>query len=373
MSIPYRISPKTISVTLNKKPYNFDRTHANAEEIIAILKSPVPDLVKLEHLLDHKVYIAALTAGQVDIGEAGLRVSGVELNNYVSQRIMEHFKTGVDVSPMLAFVDRVVTHPLPDIAEDIYKWCEVGDMPFTAEGKVIAFKKVRMDYCSYHASPDGSHLLHPIGGRVDMPKEQVNKNRNTTCSTGLHFCSFSYLNKYQGANTGRILIVAIDPHDIMAIPTDYNQTKGRASGYEIIGELPLDEAQQFFSGKLVVEKFQTYESETTLVPPAAVIAKVKEKSKAAGANKTPSKKAKKVADKKKAAAKKAKLAASRDKGSFTAKDMDEFTVSHKNLKKPVTYSEVAKQVAEKGQSGASRHFGVPRTTIQEWLKKFNQA
>lgn len=80
--------------------------------------------------------------------------------------------------------------------------------------------------------------FHEIGGYVEMEREKVDPRRNNTCSTGLHFCSYDYLNQYQGAGTGRILIVAIDPQDVTAILTDYNQTKGRACRYKIIGELP---------------------------------------------------------------------------------------------------------------------------------------
>jgi hypothetical protein len=45
------------------------------------------------------------------------------------------------------------------------------------------------------------------------------------------------LNSFGGE---RIVILKINPRDVVSIPTDYNNSKGRACRYEIIGELGVD-------------------------------------------------------------------------------------------------------------------------------------
>jgi hypothetical protein len=42
----------------------------------------------------------------------------------------------------------------------------------------------------------------------------------------------------------RIMIVKINPADVVSIPSDYNDTKGRACRYEVIGELNKEEAPE---------------------------------------------------------------------------------------------------------------------------------
>ena len=358
-SVPYRISDKTITIVVDRQVHTVQRSAANANALIdELAKGESADLEVIKAMASVKNYIVYLSQGRISLTDAGIQFMGELVNSYMTERIMRHHAEGVDVAPMLAFMDRVMNHPILGIQQDIYKWCEKGDMPFTAEGHIIAYKKVREDYRSYHASPDGTHLHHPIGGFVEMERSAVDPRRNNTCSTGLHFCSYDYLNAYQGANTGRILILSIDPQDVIAIPTDYNQTKGRACRYRIIGELPQDQAQKFFIGKLVVDQFQTYKAEPKEEPK-----KVEDKPDMAVKKDKPktSKKSKAKAKSKKPVLKKVKAPA--PKAGF---------IEHKKLVKPVPYSEVLAKVSELGQTGAGKHFGVARTTIQEWIKKINK-
>ena len=80
-----------------------------------------------------------------------------------------------------------------------------------------------------------------------MPRHKVDDRSENTCSHGLHFCSQSYLPHYAGG-TGRILLLKIDPADVVSIPTDYNNAKGRACKYWV--EADLSREQQ-----LVVEDY----------------------------------------------------------------------------------------------------------------------
>jgi hypothetical protein len=70
-----------------------------------------------------------------------------------------------------------------------------------------------------------------------MARNKVDDNQNNTCSQGLHFCSEGYLKHFGGART---VIVKINPRDVVSIPNDYNQTKGRACRYEVIGEVGVN-------------------------------------------------------------------------------------------------------------------------------------
>ena len=69
---------------------------------------------------------------------------------------------------------------------------------------------------------------------VEMNRNMVDDNRDITCSSGLHFCSIDYLKHFGGS---KIVILKIDPADVVSIPSDYNNAKGRTCKYEIISEL----------------------------------------------------------------------------------------------------------------------------------------
>jgi hypothetical protein len=73
-----------------------------------------------------------------------------------------------------------------------------------------------------------------------MPRNAVDEDKERTCSYGLHFCSIQYLPSFTDSDGGKTMIVKINPKDVVAIPADYNNTKGRACKYEVVAEYKDD-------------------------------------------------------------------------------------------------------------------------------------
>ena len=95
----------------------------------------------------------------------------------------------------------------------------------------MAYKAVRSDFKDIHSGT----FDNSVGQTVSMPRNAVDDDKNRTCSAGLHFCSFEYLPHFAHAN-GHVVLVKINPRDVVAIPADYNDTKGRTCRYEVTGE-----------------------------------------------------------------------------------------------------------------------------------------
>ena len=74
-----------------------------------------------------------------------------------------------------------------------------------------------------------------------MPRNKVDEDPDRTCSAGLHVCSFDYLPHFSHAN-GHVMIVKVNPANVVAIPADYNATKMRVSQYVVI-----DEVQDYYA------------------------------------------------------------------------------------------------------------------------------
>lgn len=69
-----------------------------------------------------------------------------------------------------------------------------------------------------------------------MDRSLVDPDKNETCSRGLHFCSFDYISHFETQNS-RVIIVKINPRDVVSIPVDYNNTKGRCCEYTVLTEV----------------------------------------------------------------------------------------------------------------------------------------
>jgi hypothetical protein len=74
-----------------------------------------------------------------------------------------------------------------------------------------------------------------------MPRNKVDEDKDRTCSHGLHFCSHGYLSNFSGE---KVVVLKVNPRDVVAIPADYNNTKGRACRYEVVGELSPAEVEK---------------------------------------------------------------------------------------------------------------------------------
>jgi acyl carrier protein len=94
---------------------------------------------------------------------------------------------------------------------------------------------VKSDYMDIHSGT----VRNQIGDAPAMPRAMVDADRNRTCSQGLHFCSKSYLTSFGSSrrDSDRCMLVKINPADVVAIPADYNNAKGRAWTYEVVGEV----------------------------------------------------------------------------------------------------------------------------------------
>lgn len=205
---------------------------SNEEEILKLLDPPTMVREKLVHY------------GDVGVGQDIITYRGEPVRSYLAQRMLQMIAKGHDVAAWAKFMDKLYQNPSRTAVEELYQWLEKANMPLTPAGNFLAYKKVRSDYRSYHASPDGTHLLHEIGKSVSMPRNQVDDNRDRTCSHGLHFCSWHYLPHYYG-NEGRVLILEINPKHVVTIPSDYDDAKGRAEEYLVYGE--IDEASARFA------------------------------------------------------------------------------------------------------------------------------
>jgi hypothetical protein len=140
---------------------------------------------------------------------------------------------GFTIDPLVKFMENLMENPSNRSVTELYGFLEKNNLPITPDGHFLAYKRVREDYKDCHSGT----MDNSPGKIVEMPRNKVDDNQNNTCSHGLHFCSEGYLKHFGGART---VIVKINPRDVVSIPSDYDNTKGRACRYEVIGEVGVN-------------------------------------------------------------------------------------------------------------------------------------
>lgn len=236
----YIILQDGLSVSIGMKPHNIDRSHPNYERIVDALKAN--DFSLVEELVNIAKSLVKFCGDKiaVDVDNGIVSYAGEEIHGTLTRRILTMMSEGFDVTPLVNFLENLMQNPSKRAVDELYGFLEYGKMPITPDGHFLAYKRVRGDYKSVH---DGK-TDNSIGAIVEMPRNKVDDNSQQTCSHGLHFCSHEYLKSFSGE---KVVVLKINPRDVVSIPVDYNNTKGRACRYEVVGELTQEEVNKALS------------------------------------------------------------------------------------------------------------------------------
>lgn len=213
-----------------------------------------------------------ITVAAGNVWYTGVDGAKQKLKGPLVDRIVDTVKGGGTVQavkPLMLFMDNVMKNKRKDIRDELYEFLLSGKMPITNDGHFLAYKKVRNDYLDCHSGT----MDNSVGKLVAMKATDVDTNRHNVCSTGLHFCSRSYLSSFDGERT---MIVKVNPRNVFAIPTDYNNAKGRASEYFVVGECTGNPAKD----EAFIRPFVYDETKAAAAPSVKFIDSMKESLKA---------------------------------------------------------------------------------------------
>lgn len=251
MAYPYLIQGNNIVVVIGNKSHTISKTHITYQKVLDAIKAQEWD--SLPDIIEPKKVVLNYGQGNVSIQGETLFWKGKELNTGLSVRMIQMLQEGFPIEPMVNFMENLYKNPSKRAVTELYGFLEKSNLPITPDGHFLAYKRVREDYLDCHSGT----MDNSVGKIVEMERHDVDDNKDNTCSTGLHFCSMSYLSSFGGART---VIVKINPADVVSIPSDYNDAKGRACRYEVIGEVDADKVEKAFT-RPVQDNSSTYVQE----------------------------------------------------------------------------------------------------------------
>lgn len=218
-------------VVVNGRTFTINDTHPSWTAVVKKLKAA--DYTDLDKILDVRKAVTVFSQGRVKITDDGeLTFDGKPMHSVLAKRIVSGFKGGENISRLAKFMERVEQNPSQAARDELFLWLETSKLPFTEDGHFLAYKKVAENYKDIYSGK----FDHSVGTTLSMPREKVDPDRRNTCSYGFHFCSLDYLNHYSSAPNDRVMIVKVDPANVVAIPADYSNQKGRATGYTVVAE-----------------------------------------------------------------------------------------------------------------------------------------
>jgi hypothetical protein len=236
MAYPFIIQGNNIVVVIGNNSHTISKTHISYQKVLDAIKAGDWDTVK--DVIEPKKVVLNYGKGHVSIQGDKLFWKNEELHSSLAVRMITMLQEGFPVEPMVNFMENLMENPSKRAVTELYRFLEKNNLPITPDGYFLAYKKVRENFFDVHSGT----MDNSVGEIVEMERNKVDDDKDHTCSSGLHFCGLSYLSHFGGERT---VIVKINPRDVVSIPTDYNDAKGRCCRYEVIGELGVDPEEAF--------------------------------------------------------------------------------------------------------------------------------
>lgn len=230
---PYILQKNSLTIVIDGKQQTINReTHPNYQKVLdAICEGnwdEMQNLVDMTHAI--KDYLSE--NGDIEVLDGDVYFQGRPFANALTDRLLAMLEEDFPVDPLCNFLSNLKDNPSKRAVDELYGFLENNNLPITPDGHFLAYKKVNNDYKDIHSGT----FDNSIGQICEMPRNEVNEDRDRTCSSGLHFCSLEYLPHFRGGPNDRVMILKINPRDVVSIPSDYNNAKGRTCRYEIVDE-----------------------------------------------------------------------------------------------------------------------------------------
>ena len=230
MAVPFIFVDGNLTVIVKNKAHQVLPDHTNYKMIMEALPTATED--ELLNLLDVDKAVELYSSGDVKIEGNKVLYQGEEVHGSISKRILEVMKNGLPFEPLVKFLENIMQNPSMQSQRELYDFLQHENLPITEDGYFLAYKAVRSDFKDkYRGVFDNS-----VGNVCEMQRAKVDDDRARGCSDGLHAGALSYVASYGSVEAGdNIVIVKINPADVVSVPTDCNCQKLRTCRYEVVG------------------------------------------------------------------------------------------------------------------------------------------
>ena len=229
MNIPYIITNNSITVVFDGISHTLNDGHLN----YAAIRKAIIDrqFDKIPALVDIPKAINRYSYGNIKIENGAIKYAGQPVHNYICDKIFSFMKEGLPFEPLVAFLDKLMKNPSKRAVNELYSFLEHKAMPITPNGNFLAYKSVDSNWRDHHTGT----FDNSIGNTLEMNRNAVCDDTDIGCSFGFHAGSLEYARSF-GSGAIRLLIVEIDPSDVVSIPKDSNCQKLRTCKYKVTAE-----------------------------------------------------------------------------------------------------------------------------------------
>jgi hypothetical protein len=256
MSIPYIENEEGVTFFSNGNTYDLSSEHLKYDEVISILDNNPEKIEEAIRFCTEPILNIVLGEVKFDYSIQKVFFNGNAVENKAINYLFHLHKAGRNHSKIEKFIEKLFLNPNISTINDLFNFVQKNKMPICEDGDFLAYKVVENDYTSR------GNTKNEIGKEISptLSWKEVDVDRNNTCSTGYHFCSWNYIeNAFGGISTikrkkQRLLVIKVNPANVASIPNDYNDSKGRATTYFIQEEYKIEKTEESVEKDFLTKK-----------------------------------------------------------------------------------------------------------------------
>jgi hypothetical protein len=255
MSIPHSLVRSddfaALTVFVNGEVRAVGPDHPNWNKLVELVPNATDaDVNEVFRLLDPEVAVSdyfTRLSERVTVRAGVVYLDGEPINGALVEHILRYMNDNeADATPLVNFLEKVVVNPNEHSREQLYEWLARHNFAINDDGNFLAYKGVRRrrddnEVYRYEsistgtATVDGKEYRGAIpndeGAVVEMPRNKVQHDPSVGCHTGLHAGTWSYAESF---SQGAVLLVEINPRDVVSVPTDCAWQKIRTCRYRVV-------------------------------------------------------------------------------------------------------------------------------------------
>ena len=236
-----------IFLVLDGKDYSINAGNSSFSKALEAYNAK--DWESFIYIVNPEIRLKSLYASYegIEVKDGNLYVFGDPIHSTIAKRVISFIEHGLDCVHLFKFILKLNMNPSKRAVDELYTFLEHRALPVTDNGNFLAYKAVRTDYTDKYTGK----FLNTIDSVLEMPRNKVDDNKENGCSYGFHAGSVDYAKDFMNAD-GHLMIVEINPADVVSIPTDCQYQKLRTCKYKVVGEYEID-----LNDPMYASRFQT--------------------------------------------------------------------------------------------------------------------
>ena len=168
-----------------------------------------------------------------------ISLDGIPITGPLKLKLDKMIAQEIDIAHLSSFVRNLRKNPSMTSINELYDFLSYAELPITEDGYFLCYKGVNNDYWSVHAGATtlskgtvdhSGRIFNGIGEKIKCSRNQVDDDREIGCSHGLHVGSMNYATDWGS----RVVVVKVNPKNVVSVPKDCSFQKLRCSAYEVL-------------------------------------------------------------------------------------------------------------------------------------------